>query len=208
MSESINVEDPPVTIVAVHKVKPGKEKAFEQTMSGLLQAAMSFEGHLGANILRPDDSDDPQYSIIFKFNRMSNLRRWEESEERQEWLVRLARLTQDSSPLQILTGLETWFTLPLKRAIVPPPRYKMALITWLAIFPLISGINALFGSFLNQLPPLFRSLVLTAVLVPLMTYVVMPRITRLFAPWLYPSTPRPPRKASRLNRKQRHRTKL
>ena len=46
MSESINAEDPPVTIIAVHRVKLGKEKAFEQTMSGLLQAAMSFEGHL------------------------------------------------------------------------------------------------------------------------------------------------------------------
>lgn len=208
MSESINAEDPPVTIVAAHKVKPGKEKALEETMSGLLQTAMSFEGHLGANILRPTDLGDPQYRIIFKFDRMSNLRRWEKSQERREWLIRLAGLTQDSSPLQILTGLETWFTIPRGRAIVPPPRYKMALITWLAIFPLISGINALFGSFLSQLPPLFRSLVLTAVMVPLMTYVVMPRITRLFAPWLYPSTPRFPRKASRPNRKQRYRTKL
>lgn len=187
MSESINVEDPPVTIVAAHKVKPGKEKVFEETMSGLLQAAMSFESHLGANILRSTDSADPQYRIIFKFDRMSNLRRWEESQERHEWLVRLASLTQSSLPLQILTGLETWFKLPQKRTIVPPPRYKMALITWLAIFPLISGINLLFGSFLNQLPLLIRTFVLTVVLVIKMTYVVMPKMSKLFAKWLYPS---------------------
>ena len=186
MSESRNAEDSPVTVVAAHRVKPGKEKAFEETISGMIQAAMTFEGHLGANILRPTDPADPQYRIIFKFNRMSNLRRWEESQERHEWLIRLADLTQDSSPLQILTGLETWFTLPRERAIVPPPRYKMALITWLAIFPLISGINALFGPFLNPLPMLLRSLILTLVLVLLMTYVVMPRMTKLFAPWLYP----------------------
>lgn len=187
MSKPDNVEDPPVTIIAAHKVKPGKEKAFEETMSGLLQAAMSFEGHLGASILRPTDLADPQYRIIFKFNRMSNLRRWEESQLRHEWLVRLANLTQDSSPLQILTGLETWFTLPRKRAIVPPPRYKMALVTWLAIFPLISGINVLFGSFLNQLPLLLRTFVLTVVLVILMTYLVMPKMTKLFTKWLYPN---------------------
>lgn len=187
MSELLKVEDPPVTIIAVHRVKLGKEKAFEETMSGLLQAAMSFEGHLGANILRPTDSADPQYRIIFKFNQMSNLRHWEESQERHQWLVRLASLTQSSSPLQILTGLETWFKLPQKRTLVPPPRYKMALITWLAIFPLISAINLVFGSFLNQLPLLIRTFVLTVVLVILMTYVVMPRMSRLFARWLYPS---------------------
>ncbi len=180
-------QDPAVTIVAAHRVKPGKEKAFEETLSGLLNAAMSFEGHLGANILRPSNASDPHYRIIFKFNRISNLQRWEESPVRREWLMRLASLTQDSLPLQILTGLETWFTLPQTRTIVPPPRYKMALITWLAIFPLISTINVVFGSFLNQLPLLIRTFVLTVALVILMTYVVMPRMTRLFARWLYSS---------------------
>jgi hypothetical protein len=58
-------------VLATHQVKPGKEKVFEETMSGLLQAAMSFEGHLGANILRPTAPADPQYRIIFKFDRMS-----------------------------------------------------------------------------------------------------------------------------------------
>lgn len=170
-------------------------------MSGLIQTAMSFEGHLGANVLRPSDPDDPQYRLIFKFNRMSNLRRWEESQELQAWLFRLAKLTQDSSPLQILTGLETWFTLPRSRAMVPPPRYKMALITVLAIFPLVNGLNALLAPVLNQLPPLLGSLISTTILVLLMTYLVMPRITRVFARWLYPSISIPPRKTSRFSRK-------
>ena len=162
-------------------------------MSGLIQTAMSFEGHLGANILRPTNPDDPQYQLIFKFNRMSNLRRWEESPELREWLVHLAKLTQDSSPLQILTGLETWFTLPRSRAVAPPPRYKMALITVLAIFPLVNGLNALLEPVFNQLPPLLSSLISTTILVLLMTYLVMPRITRLFARWLYPSIPALPK---------------
>jgi uncharacterized protein len=39
---------------------------------------------------------------------------------------------------------------------------------------------------LSQLPMLLRTLILTGVMVTLMTYVVMPRLTRLFAFWLYP----------------------
>ena len=186
MSKQEISEDPPVTVVAAHRVKPGKEKAFEETMSGLLEAAMTFDGHLGANVLRPTVPTDPQYRIIFKFDRMSNLQRWERSEVRRIWLLRLAELTQESLPLQILTGLETWFTLSQEGTVVPPPRYKMAVVTWLAIFPLIVGINILFGSFLNSLPMLLRSLILTVLLVSLMTYIVMPRMTRLFARWLYP----------------------
>jgi antibiotic biosynthesis monooxygenase (ABM) superfamily enzyme len=186
MSKQNFASDPPVTVIAVHRVKPGKEKAFEEIMSNLIKAAITFEGHLGANVIRPSDLEDSQYRIIFKFDRMSNLHRWENSEIRHRWLIRLAEVTQESLPYQILTGLETWFTLPGQRTVKPPPRYKMALITWLAIFPLISGINVLLGSFLNQLPLLIRTIILTVVLVILMTYVVMPRMTRLFSRWLYP----------------------
>jgi antibiotic biosynthesis monooxygenase (ABM) superfamily enzyme len=36
-----------------------------------------------------------------------------------------------------VTGLETWFTLPGAPGAVPPPPYKMALLTWITIFPLM-----------------------------------------------------------------------
>jgi antibiotic biosynthesis monooxygenase (ABM) superfamily enzyme len=43
-----------------------------------------------------------------------------------------------------------------------------------------------FGHGLNLLPTLVRTLVFTALMVTLMTYAVMPRLTRLFSFWLYP----------------------
>ncbi|MEM8778187.1 MAG: hypothetical protein AAGF26_04800, partial [Cyanobacteria bacterium P01_G01_bin.49] len=81
----------------------------------------------------------------------------------------------------------TWFTLSSDKPFIPPPRYKMAAITWLAIFPLINLINRILAPILNNLSSVQRSLVLTAILVPLMTYIVMPRMTRLFSFWLYPN---------------------
>ena len=58
-------------------------------------------------------------------------------------------------------------------------RYRPVLLTWLAIWPLIT-LLLLFGEpLLSQLPLPLRTLVLTAVLVPLMSFVVMPRLTRL-----------------------------
>jgi antibiotic biosynthesis monooxygenase (ABM) superfamily enzyme len=62
----------------------------------------------------------------------------------------------------------------------------MVVVTWLGVFPIVTVIFAVFGQWLNLLPTLARTLVFTAVMVTLMTYVVMPRMTRLFAFWLYP----------------------
>jgi antibiotic biosynthesis monooxygenase (ABM) superfamily enzyme len=129
--------------------------------------------------------DDNEYRIVFRFDHASNLHAWENSEERQHWL-RKGEPLQHEEKVHVLTGLETWFTLPSKVGEPSPPRYKMVVVTWLGVFPIVTGIFAVFGQWLNLLPTLVRTLVFTAVMVTLMTYVVMPRMTRLFAFWLYP----------------------
>ena len=183
-----NTVDPPVTVVVTRKVKPGCKKAFEEFISGITAAAMTFEGHLGTNVFRPNSPADNEYKIIFKFDRASNLRVWEESECRRQWLARAESLRLEPARIRVITGLETWFTLPAPQRISPPPRYKMATITLLALFPLIQLANFTLVPLLEllPLPLLLRGLIVTAILVLLMTYVVMPRMTKLFSRWLYP----------------------
>ncbi len=180
--------DPPVTVVITRKVKPGCEKAFEKFISGITAAAMTFEGHLGANVFRPSNSADNEYRIIFKFDRASNLRIWEESECRRQWLARAESLRLEPAKIRVLTGLETWFTLPSPKRVIPPPRYKMATVTLMTLFPLIQLASITLAPLLalTPLPLLLRNLIITAILVLLMTYVAMPRMTKLFSKWLYP----------------------
>ena len=65
-----------------------------------------------------------------------------------------------------------------------PPKYKIALLTWIAIYPLITIILAIFGEQLSQLPLPLRTLLLTAVLVPVMVYCAVPVLRNLFSKWL------------------------
>jgi uncharacterized protein len=179
-------DDPPVTAVASRRVKQGREQEFEEWASGILAAANEAPGYLGSEVLRPSDNeDDDEYKIVFRFDHASNLRVWEVSDERHRWLRRAEPLVHEEK-VHVLTGLETWFTLPTKPGEPPPPRYKMVIVSWLAIFPIVTLIFSVFGQWLNLLPTLLRTLVFTAVMVTLMTYVVMPRMTRLFSFWLYP----------------------
>lgn len=187
MSEaSRNVQDTSVTVVISRRVKPGYEAEFEAFLVGVTAACGQFPGYLGSSIFRPASPDDPEYRVIFKFDRLSNLRRWETSKARQMWFSQAETLTECPPNIQILTGLETWFTLPGRVAIVPPPRYKMALVTWLAVFPLITVISTLLQNQLSLLPLVLRVMVVTAIAVPTMTYLLMPQMTRIFARWLYP----------------------
>lgn len=63
-------------------------------------------------------------------------------------------------------------------------RHKRAFLSWLAIYPLITIIFLLFGEYLVRIPLALRTFLLTAVLVPLMSYVVLPFYNRIFEKWL------------------------
>lgn len=178
--------DPPATVDILQRVKPGCETAFEQVLADLIAAAQAFEGHLGVNVFRPVDRANPEYRIVFKFDRISHLKQWETSPIRQRLLERAQQLTIGESRISTLTGLETWFTLPQQPNLPPPPRYKMMVISGLAIYLLINLINWLIVPLIGFLPPLLRTLVVTLLIVAIMTYGVMPRLTKLFAGWLYP----------------------
>lgn len=103
----INESDPPVTVVITRRVKPRCKKAFEKFISGITSAAMTFEGHLGTNVFRPNSPTDNEYIIIFKFDRASNLKIWEESECRKQWLARAESLRLEPPRIRVITGLET-----------------------------------------------------------------------------------------------------
>lgn len=66
-----------------------------------------------------------------------------------------------------------------------PNRHKMVLLTWLGIWPTITGVLALLLPVLLERFPLpVVTLIVTALVVPLMGYVVMPLLLRLFAGWV------------------------
>ena len=56
-----------------------------------------------------------------------------------------------------------------------------------AVFPLLTAFNYAFQPLFLAMPIWLRVLVGTTLVIPLMTYVVMPRMTRLYKAWLYPA---------------------
>jgi uncharacterized protein len=65
-----------------------------------------------------------------------------------------------------------------------PARYKTVFITWLAVYPTLTLLLELFGDDLSKLALPLRTLVISAVLVPVAIYVVVPLLHRVFGSWL------------------------
>jgi uncharacterized protein len=184
-SKPPDVADGPITTTVTRRVKPGHEAFYEQFLKGIIAAASEFPGHLGVEVFRPQSATDGEYRIVYRFDNAQHLRQWLDSDEHAAWLERAEPHVVGPMRTSFVTGLESWFTLPDRPGTPPPPPYKMALITWITIFPLITGIVVVAGPLINGLPLALRLGITTAVAVPLMTWVVMPRVTRLLRGWLY-----------------------
>lgn len=185
---SANPTAAPVTVIVTRRVRQGRAAEFERLMSGMQAAAAQFPGHMGGFLIPPDAPEHGCYRTLFAFDNDAHLQAWTRSAERSEWLLRIAAVTHGDSALRVLNGLETWFAMPQARTRAPPPRWKMALVTWAGIFPLVLlsslTVTPLLGPWLA---PTLVVLVATGLIVTAMTWLVMPTLARLLAGWLYPA---------------------
>jgi uncharacterized protein len=68
-----------------------------------------------------------------------------------------------------------------------PPRWKQAVITWLAVYPALTVTLAALGPFMETWPLPLRTLLVTLLLVPIVVYVIVPLLNRVFRGWMFPS---------------------
>ncbi len=175
----------PVTTMFARRVRPGFESQYEEWLAGITRTADGFPGNQGSTILRPG-AGRTEYVAIIQFDSAQNLERWLVSGERADWLTKLESITLDSEEVSSLTGMERWFTLPDRSVTQAPPKYKSAILVLLGLYPLVLLLNPLLRLLIGSWPAALLMLVSLVVSVPLMVWVVMPLLTRLFFRWLYP----------------------
>jgi len=177
----------PVALLALRTVKPGFEEKFEAELHDFISRSLQGEGQLGVSVIRPvQGSGSREYGILRRFRDSASRQRFYESPLFQQWEVTVASLTEGEPKHQELSGLETWFVLPGQRAMIPPPPWKMALITVLGVWPVSMFVPWLLNPLISGLPMALQALFVAVGIVILLTWVVMPMFVRILKRWLYP----------------------
>lgn len=181
----------PITLVISEVVEPSQVPAYEAWTAGINHDARQFEGFLGVEVIRPRDHHHPEYVVIVKFDTYDHLRDWIISPTYRAWMDKSYGLIATRSQQQLPSGLELWFTLPkaqsgLSSPLPSPPYYKQVVLGVLAVYPLILLANLLLGPLLAGLPSLLALLISVIFVSALLTYPVMPWLSKGLGGWLYP----------------------
>lgn len=192
-----------VTVLISRNVKSGCEADFERVTAMLMQVASTFEGYLGAQLVHPGEDpevQDAMHHVVLAFDSQAHLDAWHDSPERQLGLAATVPFIEGPASVRPVSGLGLWF----RTAQQGPPRWKVAVVTWLGICPTVYVLFWLTGDLLKSWSLLPRTVLLTLAVVIVMTWIVAPQLTRLLKPWLFARRPTPVATgSSRRHRNQR-----
>lgn len=126
---------------------------------------------------------------MIRYQTEQHLTQWLDSPALKALIAKAAHLLAGQDEYQISSGLDFLFAQSNLPAVKPPVRWKQFLLTWSAIFPLVSVVPLLVVPLLDasDLPQsrVLHTFFVTGVVVALMVYVVMPRYSKLMRHWLH-----------------------
>jgi antibiotic biosynthesis monooxygenase (ABM) superfamily enzyme len=187
----------PITVSIRRELDPAhipEATAWVQTGVNL---ASRYPGFLGSGWVRAGE-DSNVWHMLYRFASVEALDMWENSTERGGWLA-LGRGFVRSERSRRRSGIEGWFDEPSTGTVTvqtaaegttdpptAPPRWKQAVTIWLGFFPVNLAFSYLTAPIpvWGELPIWLRVLGMTLVLTPIMTYWVLPWVTRMLRGWL------------------------
>ena len=182
------MEDQGASVVITHHIIKGKEVDYEQWLNEISPLCRSSTGFVDWQIIRPIKGLTFVYTVIIRFNTITNLKNWMGSPERKKLIEKANPLFTKDDNYIIKSGLDFLFVSGDEKAKVPA-RWKQFLITWSAIYPLSVFIPVAILPVLRNinLPQnrFMDSLFISGVIVLLMVYIIMPNYTKLVKKWLY-----------------------
>lgn len=119
-----------------------------------------------------------EITIVQHFATQEDHDAWFRSAEFQAWRDEIA--PPESGSVTKYVGMQALFASKGDG----PPRWKMAALLILAVYPMSLAISEWFAPALAHIPTLLGTLITSVVIVWMMTYVITPLLTTIFARWL------------------------
>jgi antibiotic biosynthesis monooxygenase (ABM) superfamily enzyme len=186
--------DAPIVVDELYEVAPGHEADFYSWGTALIQVIARVDGYLGGDVRDPEWTDG-EWQIVHRWADRELAAEWEASTTRARWLAAAQSFARPRPPRERLPRAPAASPAeapepPPAAPPGPPPKWKMAVVTLLAVFPPVLFFNVTLIPQLSNVSVILRTLVLCVGVTVVVTWVMMPRLMRLFKGWLHPAGPR------------------
>lgn len=174
----------PVHVLVTRTPKPGKSEELVEWAHGIRAAASGFPGHLGGELYPPSPPDRDDFVMTFSFATADELKAWEISSVRAEWLAKSEPLVERTKYGASPSGFESLFGNKPGTPVTPPPRWKTALVILIALYPFSLLVNWLLIPHVIEWSIFARVLLTSVIIAVYMVWLGVPYVSKALRPWL------------------------
>ena len=177
--------DEPIHIAITLRVRKTHVAEFERALADFASRSFAETGARGMHCLYPPPgSASTEYGIMRSFASAADRDAFYRTALFEDWLARVEPMVEGRSNRRQLYGLEAWFRDPKEPM---PPRWKMALLTWIAVWFVSMLMRGILAPVLGpNVPQVLEAGLVSASIVVMLTWVAMPFLVKIAHPWLHP----------------------
>lgn len=177
----------PITVSITRRVPPARAREAQAWLRSGQDLVASMPGYLGSGWIRSGVHGE-DWHVLYRFQDAPSLEAWETSSERAWWVASAAGIAEDSR-VERRTGIEGWFDVPATVEVADPPppappRWKQMVSIFIVFYPLSLTLQFFTAPVTAPLELWLRVGITTVIATPLMTYLLLPLVTRALRPWL------------------------
>lgn len=190
---------PHASEVVMATVTPGDETEYRKLRAAIDTRAAGFAGFVGSEVF-PPPAGDTNWTAVLTFESDPALQVWRASPERTELLDRIREVTAADHDWVLPSGFDRWSSGNVT-APPSPPAWKQAMTAVAVLYAMVSVLDITLGNVIGNglsvegskvvpglgLPLPVVVFVGNAVGTILLTWVLMPVVTRLLKWWLSPA---------------------
>ena len=177
--------EPPAAMVFTHRVSQARVPDYLVWRRKAIAAQAHIPGYLATEFFEPRAKGQEEWVDIVRYDSVEHLDAWMESKERAALLEELGQIVESMHSHRV-TGLEGWFAVNRESGapVIPPPPWKQALSVLLALYPTVMLLGLATNPLTKGLSLPIQMIIGNTLSVALLTWLIMPRVSRWLRFWL------------------------
>ncbi|WP_282045964.1 antibiotic biosynthesis monooxygenase [Roseibium album] len=174
----------PVTLAVTDHVPVEAKADYEALVEELHQLFETQNGFLSVDTVRHSRPHQVEYTVLSRWSDEVAVTQWRENPAIREKLTQIETITGGPAQHVQAIGLGMWVDHAEGSAPHLPPAWKRTAMSVAAVYPMLMLLMALSSPIIGSLPQFLQVLIIVIVLSVLLTWPIMPWLSKVLRPWL------------------------
>jgi antibiotic biosynthesis monooxygenase (ABM) superfamily enzyme len=175
----------PVVAIVTRRVPASEVSAMERDLRGFIAFLAAQPGYEGVQVLRRTTAQAEEFTVLARFADEDSRTAFKNLPVYGSWISQLDAHALEPTSIHELHGLEAWFTIADSPSSKAPPAWKMAAVTYLGVNIVTTALLPLAPHVLGAVAFPWSNFAFNLPVVALLTWLVMPLLTRALRTWLF-----------------------